>query len=435
MRRGARWRRGALRALGRPVLRVSRPVVKNGRAAGANASPLELGGIVDTPSVANRPSRMDEPSTAPGSRAPAWDLGALGLLGVAVSAYLLVTHAQVASGRGAGALCNVSEGLNCTAAALSPWAMLGPVPVAALGLGFYLAVFLLLGVRSAVTQTRAWFVLLFLLSCGYSLFLGVVSVTALDAICPMCVALYVINGLGLWRVIRHAGAGPVTALRSILATPSQSIQRAVLPALVIQLLGTGVSTFVVDVLLGETELPTPDDTRVWSDDLVRRADGPALGPADARLVIVSYSDFQCPHCARLAETLHRATAAYPDDVRIEFRHFPLPFHPDARPAAIAAECAHRQGKFWSMHDAIFSQQRDLEAAALLAMATSTALDVAAWTSCIEDPAVAEIVDADQQAGQAAGVAGTPAFFVNGVRYVGGWPWSSVRPLLRQLLEE
>lgn len=401
---------------------------------------------METPSTANQKTTgsnadVEDPSAKTPQRDTAsmrrssWDLAGLGLLGVAVSAYLLVTHAQVVSGRGAGALCNVSEGLNCTAAALSPYAMLGPVPVAALGLGFYVAVFLLLGVRAAARPTRALFVLLFVVSCLYSLFLGIVSVTALDAICPMCVALYVINALGLWRAIHHAGMGVVASAKALLAAPAHAVQLAVLPTLVVQLLATGLSTFVVDALLGETEIPTPDDPQVWADAMVRRPDGPALGPDDARLVIVSYSDFQCPHCARLAETLHRAVAAYPDDVRIEFRHFPLPFHPDARPAAIGAECAHRQGKFWAMHDAIFSQQRDLEADALLAIATAAEVDVDAWTACIADPDVAAVVDGDQQAGQAIGVQGTPAFFVNGVRYVGGWPWSSVRPLLRQQLAE
>jgi protein-disulfide isomerase len=89
------------------------------------------------------------------------------------------------------------------------------------------------------------------------------------------------------------------------------------------------------------------------------SDSPSLGPADAWVTVVEFSDFECPYCAQATNTLDQVKLAYPGSVRIVFKHFPLSFHPQARPAAIAAECAHAQGKFWEMHDLIFRNQASL----------------------------------------------------------------------------
>ena len=88
-------------------------------------------------------------------------------------------------------------------------------------------------------------------------------------------------------------------------------------------------------------------------------DSPADGAADAWVTIVEFSDFECPFCARVQDTLAQVRLAYPASVRIVFKHFPLSFHALARPAAVAAQCAHAQGKFWEMHDAVFRNQGTL----------------------------------------------------------------------------
>lgn len=148
------------------------------------------------------------------------------------------------------------------------------------------------------------------------------------------------------------------------------------------------------------------------------------GPADAKVVIVEFSDFECPAC-RYAEPIVRGLLKLHDGkVRLVFKHFPLErMHRWARPAALAAECAGRQGKFWELHDRLYDEQEAWakETDALKTWekyAKDAKLDLPAWKACLEEPAVNEAVDRDQRHGLDAWVGSTPTFFINGKRFVG-----------------
>lgn len=165
----------------------------------------------------------------------------------------------------------------------------------------------------------------------------------------------------------------------------------------------------------ELSLPAPDLPKA-SFELAGR---PSKGPDDAKVTIVEFSDFQCPFCARATEPIEKILAEYPDKVQVFFLHFPLEsIHPNAKPAAIAAECAHRQDEFWPMHDKMFENQRSLTAENFEAWAKELKLDLDAFEACLEDDAVAERVEADMAMGEKAGVGGTPSFFINGVQHQG-----------------
>jgi protein-disulfide isomerase len=86
---------------------------------------------------------------------------------------------------------------------------------------------------------------------------------------------------------------------------------------------------------------------------------PVSGPSDALVTIVEFSDFECPFCSRVQPTLRTVLSGAGSDVRIVFKHFPLSMHAHARPAAIAADCAHAQGRFWEFHDLVFDGQATL----------------------------------------------------------------------------
>lgn len=149
------------------------------------------------------------------------------------------------------------------------------------------------------------------------------------------------------------------------------------------------------------------------------ADGfPSKGPANAPVTIVEFSDFQCPFCSRLVPTLDQVRAKYGDKVRLVFRQFPLNFHQFAQKASEAALCAHDQGKFWEMHDAMFQNQQALAVDALKAKAAELGLNAETFNSCLDSNKHAEAVKADLQAGSQAGVTGTPAMFING-RFISG----------------
>ncbi|HEX3552338.1 MAG TPA: thioredoxin domain-containing protein [Thermoanaerobaculia bacterium] len=148
------------------------------------------------------------------------------------------------------------------------------------------------------------------------------------------------------------------------------------------------------------------------------ATGPAEGPATAPVTIVEFSDFQCPYCSRLTPTLKQVKEKYGDKVRIVFRQFPLPMHQNAQKAAEAALCANDQGKFWQLHDAMFSNQSALGVDQLKAKAAELGLKADDFNKCLDSGAKVAVIEADKKAGSEAGVNGTPAMFING-RFVNG----------------
>ena len=164
----------------------------------------------------------------------------------------------------------------------------------------------------------------------------------------------------------------------------------------------------VDVSLPKPEIPKAEF------DLAGR---PYKGPEDAKVTVVEFSDFQCPYCSRAAGPTKELVEEN-ESVKVYFLHFPLSFHKQAMPAAIAAECAHAQGKFWEMHDKLFENQSSLDDAKYAEWAAEIGLDKAKFEKCMADPSTKARVKADMAMGQEAGVGGTPSFYINGVQHRG-----------------
>ncbi|HZE13887.1 MAG TPA: thioredoxin domain-containing protein [Chthoniobacterales bacterium] len=143
------------------------------------------------------------------------------------------------------------------------------------------------------------------------------------------------------------------------------------------------------------------------------------GKADAAVTIEEFGDFQCPPCGGMAAALHKLGDEYGARLRLIFHHFPLAMHAHAREAAIAAEAAHEQGKFWEMHDVLYKEQalwsKAPDVPALLnGYAGSIGLDVERFKKDLLNPEVAARVDADQKLGASRGVTSTPTLFINNV---------------------
>jgi protein-disulfide isomerase len=134
--------------------------------------------------------------------------------------------------------------------------------------------------------------------------------------------------------------------------------------------------------------------------------------------VVEFSDFQCPFCSRATSTVAEVERKHPSDVRVVWKHLPLSFHPNAMPAALAAEAAREQGKFWEMHDKLFANQASLSEAAYEQYARELGLDLARFRASRASPSTRKRVEEDMAAAAAAGVTGTPTFVVNGVPTVG-----------------
>ncbi len=144
------------------------------------------------------------------------------------------------------------------------------------------------------------------------------------------------------------------------------------------------------------------------------ADGPVRGAEAAPVTIVEWSDFECPYCKSVLPALDRILEEYPEQVRLVFRHFPLPaIHPNAQAAAEAAVCAQDLGAFWALHDLMFDEQDRLTVDDLKDKAARAGLDAEAFAACLEREDIADRVAADRRAGLEVGVTGTPALFVNG----------------------
>jgi len=151
---------------------------------------------------------------------------------------------------------------------------------------------------------------------------------------------------------------------------------------------------------------------------VAEAGAPARGPAGAPVVIIEFSDFQCPFCSRVLPAIAQVEKVYGDQVRFVYRQFPLNIHPNAQKAAEASLCANEQGKFWQMHDAMFGDQGALAVDQLKAKAAGLGLAADQFNACLDSGKFAAQIAADLSDGQKAGVTGTPALFVNG-RFISG----------------
>jgi protein-disulfide isomerase len=163
------------------------------------------------------------------------------------------------------------------------------------------------------------------------------------------------------------------------------------------------------------------------------ATGPSKGPEAAKVTIVEFSDFQCPFCSKARDTADKVVTNYAGKVRLVFRDYPLPFHEKALKAAEAGQCANEQGKFWEMHDEMFAHQDKLALDDLKASAKKLGLDASKFDSCLDGSKYAEVVQQNLKAGQAAGVNGTPAFFVNGRMISGAQPFEKFKEIVDEEL--
>lgn len=160
---------------------------------------------------------------------------------------------------------------------------------------------------------------------------------------------------------------------------------------------------------------------------VSSAGRPARGPADAKVTLVAFLDYECPFCGRdFRDTYPLIEQHYGSKIRYVVRNFPLTtIHPYAEKAAQAAECARAQGQFWPYHDWLFRHQGALQVAELKDYARRLGLDGLAFDRCLDSGREAGEIRRDIAAGTAAGVTGTPTFFVNGRRIVGAVPYATM----------
>lgn len=159
---------------------------------------------------------------------------------------------------------------------------------------------------------------------------------------------------------------------------------------------------------------------------------PVEGKADAPITIIVFSDYECPFCKKAEPTIAEVRKLYGDKIRYAFRNYPLPFHANAKPAAEAALCANAQGKFWPYHDKVMAAA-DLTEANLQQIATAVGVDRKKFDECMKAGTFKAQVEKDLADGQAAGVNGTPAFFINGQLLDGAQPVGKFKEIIDEEL--
>jgi len=148
---------------------------------------------------------------------------------------------------------------------------------------------------------------------------------------------------------------------------------------------------------------------------------PSIGPKDAPITIVEFTDFQCPYCKASEATVKQVQAKYGNKVRLVHMDFPLSFHAHAMDAANAARCANDQNKFWPYRDSVFANQGKLTPTDLKAAAKTLGMNTTQFNECFDKGKHIEEIKKDQLAGEQVGVDGTPGFFIDGRPLVGAQP--------------
>jgi protein-disulfide isomerase len=149
----------------------------------------------------------------------------------------------------------------------------------------------------------------------------------------------------------------------------------------------------------------------------------------AQVTIVEFEDFQCPYCAEAESTIDQVREKYGDRVAIEHRDFPLPFHPNAMDAAMAARCADAQGQLEQYRAALYDNQSDLSRQALEDLARKTGINVREFDRCLDSERYQRDIEADVTAGKRSRIDGTPAFLINGRLYSGALSFEKFQSII------
>jgi len=377
---------------------------------------------------------MQEPAALPAVRG--WRIAFLVVctVGICLSADLLRLHVNVHTDPDYQSYCAMSERVNCDTLALSSYAVFVGLPLAIWGLLAYLAMGVLaVWGLTEKPRTTAWpFGLLYWLSLFASvvgLVLLGISHLVIESLCIVCLGTYLVNFALLatsYAALRRSGLAPIVALRDDI----RSISARPWPVAVF----VGTLALVAAVLW--TVLPPYWHVEASAGPrgirMGETLDGhPWIGAARPILEIVEYSDYQCPHCRRGHIAARNLVEAYPEQVRLVHRHYPLdhhcneiverPFHESACEYARMAFCAHENGRFWEANDYLFARGYSRAPVSVRDLAAQIGIYADAMAACVSGARASRAVQEDLATGRALGIRGTPTYVVGGKAYPGRVP--------------
>ena len=165
------------------------------------------------------------------------------------------------------------------------------------------------------------------------------------------------------------------------------------------------------------------------------ASSPRKGAANAKVTIVEFADFECPHCAEMSKILDGLVKKYPKDIAVVFKQFPLPHHTHASGAARSALAAGRQGKFWPMHDMIFMNQGSLSNEKFIQFARELGMNVDRFKKDMNDPVLYGQIENERKEAIQANITGTPAVYVNGRMFMDGINGAKLEEMIQRVIKD
>lgn len=320
------------------------------------------------------------------------------------------------------AFCNIGQTFDCTAIEMSPYAELLGWPLSTLAIAGYLMIFVL-----SFFAARKLLQVLSVIALVFSGIYLAIMLGVIGKLCLLCLIVDSINALLFVLALRlPASEGAELTLRD--SKPwiitAASVGASLLISLAMNPLAEMKSSDMNDLV--ESVLNAPVKT------ITVPADAPSVGPADAKITIVKFSDYQCPACKMAANAIHPLAKRYPKDVRFVFVNFPLDsncnsaiksrMHEAACEAAYAAHCAQEQNKFGEVYEALFENQKDLKAGGIVEILKSVpGINTDQLQSCMTQASTSEKIKRDVDLGISLPIQSTPTFFINGRRLEGGLP--------------
>jgi uncharacterized membrane protein/predicted DsbA family dithiol-disulfide isomerase len=377
----------------------------------------------------------------------------IGVVGLIVSAWTEILHRELTINAAYTSFCNVNATINCDRVLTSRWAELRGVSVALLAALYYaiqLVAAVVLVTSGQATRRRQLADLLLLQAFGglaFSVYMAGIAIGVIGTVCLMCSTLYVIAVLQLVAVWRLRSVTYAVNRRQQ-ASRAETDRRVLLAGGgLILLMFALVAWEVLDaepvpVSAEEIRRSDPEFYEWYRSQPLKSVESRGRndrGSSSAGITLVEFSDFECAHCNQFHLVLDELWREFSTDLRVIFRHFPLDsdcnkavssrLHRVACLAAVAAECAGEQGRFWEYHDRLFHHQQKLSRQLLLSLAGEMALDRGAFEQCLQSPEMRARVEADARAGSELGVNSTPTLFINGRMIKGALDVAGLRKAL------
>ncbi len=376
----------------------------------------------------------------------------LSVVGLASSIYLTYLHQQIFTGKLEDfGFCGISRSISCEAVSASPYSTIFGVPLSWLGTLLYLFWIALAAIAAFKPENNARISngLILLTSAAAvvaNIYLGQLMFFTLETLCLLCLLTYALNiavlilSLHLTNGFRLASIS--AGVRAMIPFSGQTRFGFVLVFVLITAAGIigqlqmqkGIATASKFDVAGFRKAQT------YPRHEIDTGSDPFHGGVNAKLTIVEFSDFQCPHCRKAHVILQTILPGYGDQVKLVFKNMPLSMHHSSKALAQLGEAAHKQGKFWPLHDLIFKRQAEfkdtpLDKKALMRLAEDAGLDIVRAEKDYDDSSAVKAVEADQKEAERLKIRSTPVFLFNGLLIRGLPPPAILKQIIELELEK